>query len=93
MNDAEFQREFQRAMRQIHDVAAQLRDGEAGLRRHVDRMRADLLLDEVWLGLKCAECGRRSFEADRGWRAYHTDDEPPAVAVFCPDCSKAEFDA
>jgi len=25
------------------------------------------------------------------WLAYHTDDEPPELASFCPDCAKREF--
>jgi hypothetical protein len=43
----------------------------------------------------CQECGRRSDARWRGWRAYRTDDpeldEPPALAFFCPACSRREF--
>jgi hypothetical protein len=41
----------------------------------------------------CAECGCPAPDEEaRGWRAYLTDDEPPEVALFCPDCAAAEFD-
>jgi len=26
------------------------------------------------------------------WRAYLTDDEPPEVAFYCPECAGREFD-
>jgi hypothetical protein len=36
-------------------------------------------------------CGQPSeLGADR-WRAVWTDDEPPAVVVFCPECANREF--
>jgi hypothetical protein len=45
---------------------------------------------EVERVLECAECGRPS-ELGAGWRALWTGDEPPAVVVFCPECSEQEF--
>jgi hypothetical protein len=46
---------------------------------------------EVGSVLECAECGRPSELGAVGWRAMLTDDEPPAVVVFCPECAKREF--
>lgn len=47
--------------------------------------------------LVCAECGRVAEDEASGWRAYREDvpgeDDPPAVAVFCPVCALREFDA
>jgi hypothetical protein len=46
--------------------------------------------------LACAECPRVSSATARGWRAYRVDDpeldEPPALAFYCPDCARREFD-
>jgi hypothetical protein len=28
---------------------------------------------------------------DEDWSAYLTDDEPPEVVFFCPDCAEREF--
>jgi hypothetical protein len=39
--------------------------------------------------LVCAECGWPSELGAAGWRALWTDDEPPAVLVFCPECRRA----
>jgi hypothetical protein len=25
------------------------------------------------------------------WKAYLTDDEPPELAVYCPECARREF--
>jgi hypothetical protein len=43
----------------------------------------------------CAECTVATFEFERGWRAYLTDDEyePATVAILCPECSEREFGA
>jgi hypothetical protein len=45
--------------------------------------------------LRCAECGLIGRPGQRGWRGCRTDepgvDEPPAVALFCPDCAEREF--
>jgi uncharacterized protein with PIN domain len=41
---------------------------------------------------RCPECGRpwEPHETER-WKAYLTDDEPPEVVVFCPDCAERQF--
>ena len=44
--------------------------------------------------LTCLECGTRSDEQARGWRAYiggGHDDDPVEVGVYCPDCAAREF--
>jgi hypothetical protein len=45
--------------------------------------------------LACTECPRVSSVTARGWRAYRIDDpeedEPPALAFYCPACAKREF--
>ena len=45
--------------------------------------------------LACEESPRVSSVTARGWKAYRTDDpledDPPAVAFHCPDCSTREF--
>ncbi len=45
--------------------------------------------------LACAECPRVSTATARGWRAYRTDDaeldEAPALAFYCPECTRREF--
>jgi hypothetical protein len=46
---------------------------------------------EVERALECAECGRPSNLGAADWRAMWTDDQPPAVVVFCPDCAEREF--
>ena len=28
---------------------------------------------------------------DERWQAYLTDDEPPELAFFCPDCAERKF--
>jgi hypothetical protein len=36
---------------------------------------------------RCVECEAHWLPADEErWRAYHTDDEPPELAFFCPEC-------
>ena len=46
--------------------------------------------------LTCLECGAVSDEHARGWRAYvaggHEDDGPVEVGIFCPACSRREFE-
>jgi predicted RNA-binding Zn-ribbon protein involved in translation (DUF1610 family) len=40
----------------------------------------------------CAECGAHWLPTDgERWAAYLTDDEPPEVAFFCPNCTELEF--
>jgi hypothetical protein len=46
---------------------------------------------EVERVLECAESGWLSELGAAGWRALWTDDEPPAVVVFCPECAEREF--
>ena len=45
--------------------------------------------------LACVECRRVSTFYARGWKAYRTDepdeDEPPALAFYCPVCAYVEF--
>jgi hypothetical protein len=41
---------------------------------------------------ECVECHARWLPADRErWFAYLTDEEPPDVAFFCPDCRDREL--
>jgi len=46
--------------------------------------------------LRCVECGTLSDLHARGWRGYRVDDpdedEPPALAFYCPRCAHREFD-
>ena len=42
----------------------------------------------------CVECGARWLPTDdERWRTYLTDedDEPPALAFYCPACAAREF--
>ncbi len=45
--------------------------------------------------LRCVECGTLSSRHARRWRSYRTDDptedEPPALAFYCPACAEREF--
>lgn len=42
--------------------------------------------------LSCAECLRRWPENEpHGWRGLLSDDEPPEVVLFCPECAEREF--
>ena len=48
--------------------------------------------EQVALIVHCAECDGLWLPADDDcWSAYHTDDEPPELAFFCPECSEREF--
>jgi hypothetical protein len=41
---------------------------------------------------RCAECDAIWLPADeKRWQAYHTDDEPPELAFYCPERAKREF--
>jgi hypothetical protein len=46
--------------------------------------------------LRCVECWTQSDLHARGWRGYRVDDpdedEPPALAFYCPSCAHREFD-
>ena len=40
----------------------------------------------------CVECGAVWLPADEArWEAYLTDDEPPELAFYCPECARREF--
>jgi hypothetical protein len=45
--------------------------------------------------LYCMKCGCCSGELGKGWAAFRCDDpdenDPPALAVYCPVCAAAEF--
>jgi hypothetical protein len=48
--------------------------------------------ESVALILECAECDALWLPADEERRgAYLTDDEPPALAFYCPECAEGEF--
>lgn len=47
-----------------------------------------LAADEI----RCLECAAEwRPEETTQWRAYLTDESPPALALYCPDCAKREF--
>ena len=49
-------------------------------------------LEKVALIPKCAKCQAVWLPADEErWRAYLTDDEPPELAFYCPECARQEF--
>jgi hypothetical protein len=45
--------------------------------------------------LRCVECATLSGASARRWRGYRiddpTEDEPPALAFYCPACAEREF--
>ena len=45
--------------------------------------------------LRCVECRALSDLEARRWRSYRiddpTEDEPPALAFYCPACAEREF--
>jgi hypothetical protein len=49
--------------------------------------------DPITLIPQCPECGAL-WQPDAGerWSAFHTDDEPPELVFYCPDCAEREFD-
>jgi hypothetical protein len=48
--------------------------------------------ERVALLPQCAECGRVWLPAEsKRWEAYLTDDEPPELAFYCPECADREF--
>jgi hypothetical protein len=48
--------------------------------------------EQVALIVQCAECDAVWLPADEERRrAYLTDDEPPAVSLYCPECAEREF--
>jgi hypothetical protein len=49
-------------------------------------------VEPVALIPQCVECEARWLPADgERWSAYLTDDEPPELAFYCPDCRDREF--
>jgi hypothetical protein len=49
---------------------------------------------QVRFVLDCEECGARSDEPERGWRAAIVPDDDGAsdeVVVYCPTCWQREF--
>jgi hypothetical protein len=48
--------------------------------------------EQVALIPQCVECGAvwLAVNDDRG-QAWLTDDEPPELAFYCPDCAEREF--
>jgi hypothetical protein len=43
---------------------------------------------------RCAECEANWLPADEErWQAWLTDDEPPELVFYCPDCAEREFGA
>lgn len=44
------------------------------------------------VAVSCAECEARWLPADKErWQAWLTDDEPPELAFYCPECAEREF--
>jgi len=41
--------------------------------------------------LTCVECGRPWLEPRERWRLRATDDEPPELGAYCPECDRREF--
>ena len=47
--------------------------------------------EQVTLIPHCTECNALWLPADEErWRAYLTDDEPPELAFYCPECAERE---
>jgi hypothetical protein len=43
--------------------------------------------------IRCLECSAEwRPEETTAWRAYLTDESPPELVLYCPDCAKREFD-
>jgi hypothetical protein len=41
---------------------------------------------------ECTECAAVWLpDDDDRWVAYLTDDDPPEIGLFCPDCAEREF--
>jgi hypothetical protein len=48
--------------------------------------------ERVALIPQCAECGKVWLPTDgERWEAYLTDDEPPELAFYCPECAEREL--
>lgn len=72
-------------MRLNDEALRDLRTAVTNLRRAVE------ILEARNRRLRCAECDRVADDAAHGWRSYLTDDDPPLVESFCPDCAAVEF--
>ena len=49
-------------------------------------------LESVAPILACAECEAVWLPADEArWQAWLTDNEPPALVFYCPDCGEREL--
>ena len=48
--------------------------------------------EQVALIPQCVECGAVWLAVnDDRWQAWLTDDEPPELAFYCPECAEREF--
>jgi Zn finger protein HypA/HybF involved in hydrogenase expression len=72
-------------LRAVIEHAARRTDEAArGCERLLERVRRDRL--------RCAECfAAWSDDPEARFRGYLTDDEPPDVVLFCPECAETEF--
>jgi hypothetical protein len=41
--------------------------------------------------LRCVECERPWLDEHERWRLRATDDDPPQLAAYCPECDRREF--
>jgi len=83
----EFQRRasLERTRHAVERAARKSDEAAAACERLLARLREDQL--------RCSECCRPWSDAPGArFRAYFTDDEPPAVLLFCPVCAAYEFD-
>jgi hypothetical protein len=49
-------------------------------------------VERVTLIAHCAECVAVWLPADEErWAAYLTDDEPPELVFYCPECAGRQF--
>jgi hypothetical protein len=49
-------------------------------------------IESVAIIPRCTECDARWLPADEErWQAWLTDDEPPELAFYCPECAEREF--
>jgi hypothetical protein len=60
--------------------------------RFEERLRASTAsvnTESIALIPECAECCAVWLPGDEErWRAYHTDDEPPELVFYCPECAE-----
>jgi hypothetical protein len=50
--------------------------------------------EQVALIPECAECEAVWLPPDEDrWEAYLTDDEPPELAFYCPQCAELEVES